>query len=336
MLNFPTVFLSAISILGLVGESIAAGARTVPRRSRLVRRQESNGPDAGKVWEQADRFEGEGLLGGFSFFNADDPTHGKVNYLDEASARSKGLARVNGGQVILSVDHTTELPPGAKRDSVRISSKAKYKDGLFIADFAAMPTGCSVWPAYWTVGPDWPKGGEIDILEGVHNQDTNQYTLHTAEGCSLDDSVKTTSKILGTKCASSGADNSGCAFKDSDNRSYGKGFNQAGGGVYAHIVDNTGIRIWHFARAEIPKDITDGKPNPASWPEPAASFASKTCEVGKFFYDHVITIDTTLCGDWAGATYGSAGCPGTCEQAVQDPKNYIDAEWIINYIVVYK
>ena len=48
--------------------------------------------------------------------------------------------------------------------SVRITSNKSYNSGLFIADFFSMPHGCSVWPAYWTVGPDWPNAGEIDII----------------------------------------------------------------------------------------------------------------------------------------------------------------------------
>ena len=49
-----------------------------------------------------------------------------------------------------------------------MSTKA-YNGGLIIADFAAMAYGCAVWPAYWTIGKGpWPKGGEIDIIEGVN------------------------------------------------------------------------------------------------------------------------------------------------------------------------
>ncbi|EEB88091.1 hypothetical protein MPER_14278, partial [Moniliophthora perniciosa FA553] len=44
-----------------------------------------------------------------------------------------------------------------------------------------------------TVGPDWPNGGEIDILEGVHQSATNQMTLHTSDGCKL---AQDTSKNL--------------------------------------------------------------------------------------------------------------------------------------------
>lgn len=49
-------------------------------------------------------------------------------------------------------------------DRVRITSDKTYNSGLFIADFSAVPYGCGTWPAYWTVGPGWPAGGEIDVL----------------------------------------------------------------------------------------------------------------------------------------------------------------------------
>jgi beta-glucanase (GH16 family) len=52
--------------------------------------------------------------------------------------------------------------------SVRISSVDKWSSGLIIADFAKMPHGCGVWPAFWTVGAKWPDDGEIDIIENVN------------------------------------------------------------------------------------------------------------------------------------------------------------------------
>ena len=55
--------------------------------------------------------------------------------------------------------------------SVRIQTKKTYNSGLFVADFFAMPHGCAVWPAYWTVGDgDWPNTGEVDIIgEQAHS-----------------------------------------------------------------------------------------------------------------------------------------------------------------------
>ncbi|KAG6865090.1 hypothetical protein C0991_005192 [Blastosporella zonata] len=336
MFNFPILLISVILIVNLAPGTSAAGAPAITRRSRHIVRQ-----GGGKTYTQVDKYQGDNFLdGSWDFFDQDDPTHGLVNYQNADNAKSKGLAVVEDGQLILSVDATTQLRPGDKRDSIRISSKKTYNGGLFIADFAAMPVGCSVWPAWWTVGPDWPQGGEfvlsithlipfingvigeIDILEGVHNQPTNQYTLHTGAGCSADAGAKTTGTSLGTTCQSSGTDNSGCAYRDTDPRSFGQTFNDAGGGVYAHLWDQDGIKIWHFARDEIPKDIPDN-PNPSSWPTPAADFPTSSCDTSQHFHDHSLTIDTTLCGDWAGAVYGSSGCPGTCEEAVADPTNFV-------------
>lgn len=59
--------------------------------------------------------------------------------------------------------------------SVRIQTKQTFNGGLFIADFFSMPHGCSVWPAYWSVGPNWPYDGEIDLIGA-----SDQYVLLVA------------------------------------------------------------------------------------------------------------------------------------------------------------
>ncbi|XP_006461842.1 hypothetical protein AGABI2DRAFT_178839 [Agaricus bisporus var. bisporus H97] len=292
------------------------------------------------------RYTGQDFFNEWDFFTAADPTHGKVNYLSKEDAKSKKLAYTNNGATFLAVDDKTTLQPGQNRDSVRITSKKTWSSGLFIADFAQVPYGCSVWPAYWSVGPAWPTGGEIDVFEGVNNQATNQYTLHTSKGCtSSQGSIKPTGKVSNKQCATINGDNTGCGFIDPNESSYGAGFNAAGGGVFAHLWDQSGIKIWHFARNEIPQDIqaisdygaaTTGSPNPDSWGTPVAFWSPDTCDMGSHFHDHSLVFDTTLCGDWAGATYSSSGCPGTCEQAVADPSNFKNAKWKINYVSVYQ
>jgi len=83
----------------------------------------------------------------FDFFTGADPTHGYVDYVDYNTALSTGLIP-SAGTAAWGVDNTTVLPSTntAGRASVRLSSKATYNHGLFIADFAHMPDStCSLW-----------------------------------------------------------------------------------------------------------------------------------------------------------------------------------------------
>jgi len=346
MHDFITIFLLSLPLAGHAVPHRFSGLR--PRGSRRsasspVQPRDNGG---GKTFELIDLYEGQNFFEGWEFFSFRDPTNGNVNYLNENDAFAKNLAFVQpDNTTVLAVDDTTFLPEGGFRDSVRINTKKSYTGGLFIADFWAMPHGCSVWPAWWSVGPQWPTGGEIDIVEGVNDQATNQMTLHTSEGCTIERqaspdpnfnvNVATTGQILTTQCAFLNGNNDGCAFADTDTRSHGKGFNLIGGGVFAHYWEKDRIRVWHFPRCEIPPDIYERNPDPESWPTPAAIFTSANCDIEHHFHDHQLVLDTTICGDFAGGQYPNSGCPGTCAQAVADPKNFKFAKWKINYIAVY-
>lgn len=85
------------------------------------------------------------------------------------------------------------------------------------------------------------------VLQGVNDQANNQYTLHTGSGFSLDTSASDfVSSVLGTTCESSDGDNAGCAFSDTNANSFGHGFNEIAGGVYAHLWDDDGIKVRFF------------------------------------------------------------------------------------------
>ncbi|KAI4519526.1 hypothetical protein K525DRAFT_258394 [Schizophyllum commune Loenen D] len=326
-----------VAVLALSTASVDALRPSLHGRAHSNWRHHNTVRPRATTYTLKDKFDSSNILDEFDFWHSEDPTHGSVNYLGKDEATEKKLAYVDNGVVVLAVDDTTWLPSGGNRDSVRISSKANYDNGLFIADFEAMPWGCSVWPAYWSNGPNWPAGGEIDVLEGVNEATTNQYTLHTSDGCSASaGNAKITANLGNAKCASANGDNAGCAYFDTDNRSYGKGFNEAGGGVYAHLIDSTGIKIWFFSRSDVPQDITSGNPDPSSWDSPAAFWATETCDIASHFYSQQLIIDTTLCGDWAGSSFNSDGCSGSCADTVADPGNFKNAKWRINSIKVYQ
>lgn len=91
----------------------------------------------------------------FDFFTYPDPTHGFVNYVDQGTAQAAGLIHTNGSSVYMGVDSYNIAPNG--RNSVRLTSNKVYNHGLIILDVAHMPEGCGTWPAFWTVGPNWPE-----------------------------------------------------------------------------------------------------------------------------------------------------------------------------------
>ncbi|KAG8992833.1 hypothetical protein FRB93_002155 [Tulasnella sp. JGI-2019a] len=320
----------------------------------------------GKVFSVEDKYAGDSFFDGFDFETFADPTHGNVNYVSQSQALDNKLAYVqDDGVAVMKVDNTSTVQSGGNRDSVRITSKKSYSTGLFVLDVASMPTGCATWPAFWLVGPNWPAGGEIDILEGVNENVNAQYTLHTNPGCNLDTSFeKSASKrkrssftgkarhtrramnnaksalaftgtILTSNCDATSNSNTGCGVRDPSDQSYGAPLNAAGGGVFATLLDSTGVAIWFFTRSSIPKDLTSGKPQPTGWGSPRAFWSSTSCPSSTYFRSQQIVINTTLCGDWAGAAYSSSGCPGTCADRVANPKNFDNAQWKINSVIVY-
>jgi hypothetical protein len=134
------------------------------------------------------------------------------------------------------------------------------------------------------LGDNWPSNGEIDIIEGVNQQSTNQAALHTSPGCAINDSGFSGS-VVTSNCdvkASGQAPNAGCAITSNSTQSYGDGFNTAGGGVYATEWTGEAIKVWFFPSASIPSDISTGIPDPSGWGSPMAAFAGR-CDIDSHF-----------------------------------------------------
>ncbi|GAA5928795.1 glycoside hydrolase family 16 protein [Sporobolomyces koalae] len=258
-----------------------------------------------------------------------------VNYLSQDAAKSANLISTTTETAIMRVDNTTKLDAGKSRDSIRIHSKAPMKIGsIVIADIIAMPFGCATWPAWWTNGPDWPKGGEIDIIEGVNNQPENSITLHTADSnCKQDLSVDITGEPIkeNNDCNANVQSNQGCSFREVADASYGEPFNKKGGGVLVTSFTKESIDVWFWSRADIPDNIQKGSPDRSTWGKPTASWLSKSCDIEKYFADH---------GDWAGADMVRKRDCGdkapTCLDYLADPSHFSDAYWEIGYIRVYE
>lgn len=337
MHSFSKLFLVALPFTAIVD----GGSYWYSHHRRTVARSQP----VGKTYMIEDLYQGDDFFNDWTFEVGADPTGGNVIYQSQSDAQSKGLAYVNpcDNSLVLAVDSTSTVAAGGQRASVRIISEKSYDGGLFIFDASFMPVGCSTWPSFWTVGPNWPMGGEIDIVEGVNNQATNQMTLHTGtnQTCINEQTNGTqqfTGQILGTNCHSAKHADSGCGIEDTDTRSFGYGFNNAEGGVFALLWDDsTGMSMWHFARVDIPADLIAQMPKPSTWGTPAGFWSSQNCDMTTNFYDQKLIIDTTICGEWAGrSAYARSGCPGTCSDMVANATNYVDAKWVINYVAVYQ
>lgn len=296
-------------------------------------------------------FSGPNFFDNFDFWTADDPTHGYVDYVSRQDAEAWGLIKASSAGVYIGADHTT-VSSGRGRASVRLSSKKTFNSGLFIADLTHMPTGCGTWPAYWMCGPNWPSGGEIDIIEGVNLDTVDQSTLHTTQGCDM--SSVPTSFFTGhwstyngqptTNCyvnAYGQGANIGCGII-ANQSNYGAALNQKNGGVYATEWTSKGIKMWFFWRNKIPRDITLGHPNPSSWGKPYALFQFGSNCAPSHFYRQQIIINLTFCGDWAGNSWvwNHTGCSkytAGCQNFVQyNPSAFTDAYWFFNSIKVYQ
>ena len=92
------------------------------------------------------------------------------SYVDEDTAKADRLITFYDGSAQMRADskntYNGSAPysgiNGVGRPSIRIESVDSWTHGLFITDIKHMPTttdssGCSVWPAFWTLGSGtWP------------------------------------------------------------------------------------------------------------------------------------------------------------------------------------
>jgi beta-glucanase (GH16 family) len=248
-------------------------------------------------YTQIESYDASNFFDKFDFFSGGDPTHGFVKYVDKNTANQAGLAGLSQGGVYLGVDNKTKTTTG--RNSVRVTSKRAYTKGLFIADIAHMPVGtgpgesCGLWPAFWMFGPNWPASGEIDIIEGVHNQASNAITLHTSAGCSMGNAGSIGSSKLSTPVCSA---DTGCGQSTAASNNYGAGFNAIGGGVYAVEWTSQAISVWFFARND-PNIAKLANPDPATFGQPLANFVGNPCNIDQHFVSHNLVFNTDFCGD---------------------------------------
>ncbi|KAF9254259.1 hypothetical protein L218DRAFT_886668 [Marasmius fiardii PR-910] len=299
-------------------------------------------------------YSGQSFFSGWDFYGfIDNTTWGNVTFVDQNTATSQRLAYVDPttGHAILRVDNTTNIPPATlvNRPTVKITTKEAFDVGsLIIIDVNHLPYGCSVWPAFWTLGINgqWPDVGEIDIIEGINNLPFNQIALHSTNGCFQAANPGQSGRTITTNCTLP----EGCLVQETKPNSFGAAFAQAGGGVWATQIDVSGIYIWFWSRPDVPRSVAqataDSSLNLTDWGAPTASYPASACTISKFFQPQKLVLDTTLCGTWAGVPSIYAQTCGQGQSAKPrlfqvsnvfgNGSNYGNAWWDISYVRVYR
>jgi hypothetical protein len=105
--------------------------------------------------------------------------------------------------------------------------------------------------------------------------------------------------VKSTNCDSFANGNEGCGVSGARTGSYGKSFNQNGGGWYAIERTQSFIKIFFWPRNSTPpEDVLNGGSavNTDGWGIPAALFPkTSTCDINAKFGENNIIINLTLC-----------------------------------------
>lgn len=122
---------------------------------------------------------------------------------NEKQYYTNSLNNVSVGNGLLSITARKENMNGMAYTSTRLVSRNKL-DVLYgrIEVKAKLPTGRGTWPAIWMLPTDraygdWPKSGEIDIMEHVgYDQNNVHFTTHTEAYYFKINTQKTSTKMI--------------------------------------------------------------------------------------------------------------------------------------------
>lgn len=145
-----------------------------------------------------------------------------------------------------------------------------------------------------------------------------------------------------SNCDCTSGPNVGCGRTTQQTNTYGSGFNDGNGGVYAMEWTTDAISIWFFPHSNVPSNVQSDSPDPSSWSAPLARFPNNNCDLFEHFQQQQIVFDTTFCGDWAGesSVWASSGCSSqkypTCQSFVADQGlAFSNAYWTVRSLKVY-
>lgn len=298
---------------------------------------------------------------GNDFFENGDPTHGIVQYGDNFDL-IKIINKNNKKQLKIDIENKSNNNKWRKAPRIHFIKKT-FDEGLFILDLDHLPFAPGLWPSFWFKGltndsARWACNGEIDVIEGItdklNKSTTNYSTLHT-NIINGDDCIQNIPEITNKSCSAgdigyytcgcSGTENCpnlGCGIHWKNSNTFGKDFNDNGGGTYAiEISKDKGITIWFWPRNDpmFPEDFKNENISTTNWQtQKDNKIQFNACP--NHFKNLVLIINTTLCGDWAGSVYDpndKNNSQKECQGYATDPNvNITNGYWLINYFKIYE
>jgi len=288
----------------LAEERTTTTTTTTPRGSN-IRNSSSNNNEAQGTGPYAlkEAHKGKSFFDYYEFNDGPDSigSAGYNMYVGREKAEALNLIKVeaddsdsdSGGDANEEYVYMSSSKPASKRDehgnlfrdSIRLEGKTRFDHGLIVLDVAKMPSGCGVWPAFWSTDEtNWPNHGEIDILEPINNQNVAKTALHTSADCDMyahvprwnwtghwdsatgipdtyTGALNFNDKLESDNCWTQTPHqwaNQGCVAISDKNDTIGLEMNNDGGGIYVLEWDpvNGYIKAWVFPKSEgIPKNL---------------------------------------------------------------------------------
>lgn len=135
------------------------------------------------------------------------------------------------------------------------------------------------WLLHDDGGPEDNWYSEIDVIESISEFSQNEITMYTNPAeCIMTTPQAATGEVSKTHC---NYESGGCSVLAPEG-TFGDSFNKKGGSVWATQIEADGIKIWYFARSDIPDDIKSDAPDPKNWGLPVMNFKPDgVCDVTK-------------------------------------------------------
>jgi len=289
-------------------------------------------------FELSMKAEGEEFFDHFTFVEVDD-VHGAHQFTNRSEAQEQETIVVNDDHVELKFGGLRQPSfdgEAMKRYGVNIHTNKAWDPAtgfLAVMHYKNIPYGCGVWPSFWAMNSDrvWPGGGELDIMEFA-SYSPNKVTFHIAGQCELDQQKVAECAPMGKNTESSVdcetnyfINKLGCM---PDQRQPDGEFFSKNPGVIAAEWTSKHIIVYHIPEDSIPEDLKSEKPETSGWKKWILAYLPLKPDCKSAVGPQELVLNMQLCGDWAGATFGSHQCGGVgwnylhgCEKGLSQPSD---------------